>query len=126
MRPCAIVLLLMFVPVAMGAEVAWPGKGDTVYISASFKKIDGPSPVAGIKIQYDIPTCAEFTITKANAEKSVWVVRDAMNGKLRLERAWPPRLHKDKAACEEFMSSAGEPAVERIGNTFKIVPAGSK
>ena len=126
MRPCAIALLLAFIPMAMVAEEAWPGKGDTVYISASFQRIDGPSPVAGIRIQYDLPACGEFTILKASPAKSRWAARDAMKGKLHLEGDWLPRLHRDKAACEAFLAGAGEPAVKRSGNTLRMVTAGSR
>lgn len=42
-RPFTIVV----VPLAVAAEQAWPGKGDTVHIAAAFKKISAQSPVAG-------------------------------------------------------------------------------
>ncbi len=120
-----IFLFLALVPVTVPAQQAWPDKGDTVFISASFNKLDGSFPGAGMKIQYDIPACAEFTIIKADPKKSAWVTKDALNGRQRLQGAWLPRFHKDKPACQAFLSSAGEPGVTRTGDQFRISPAGS-
>ena len=112
--------MLLLVPIAVASEKAWPEKGDTVYISASFKKLSAPSPVAGTQMQYDMPPCAKLEIVKANAKKLKWVAKDPIGGKEKLQGAWLPRMHKAKADCEAQMSSAGEPNVVRSGATFRI------
>jgi hypothetical protein len=117
---------LFFVPLAVASEDAWPHKGDTVYISASFKKLNAASPVAGARMQYDMPACAKVEVVKADVKKSRWVTRDPIGGTERLEGAWLPRMHKTKAECDAQLSADGEPSVERSGETFKIVPAEAK
>ncbi len=126
MRPLAVSFALLFVSLAVASEEAWPRKGDTVYISASFKKLNAPSLVAGARMQYDMPACAKVEIVKEDAKKSRWVTKDPIGGTERLEGAWLPRMHKTKAECEAQLSADGEPGVERSGETFKIVPAEPK
>ncbi len=125
MKLSMIFLFLALDPATVLAQQAWPDEGDTVFISASFNKLDGSFPGAGMKIQYDIPACAEFTIIEADPKKSAWVTKDALNGRQHLEGAWLPRFHRDKTACEAFLSSAGKPGVTRAGDLFRISPAGS-
>jgi hypothetical protein len=126
MRLRVVPLVLALVPLAVAAEQAWPGKGDTVYVSASFKKLSAASPVAGAQMQYDMPPCAALVITKANPKKSLWVTKDPVGGTEHLEGAWLARMHKTKAECEAQHSQDGEPDVVRSGNTFKLVPGESR
>ena len=126
MRMSVVVPVFFLVAMAFASEQPWPAKGDTVYISASFKKLSAPSPVGGAQMQYDMPACAEVVIVKANPKKSLWVTKDPVGGTEQLEGAWTPRMHKSKSECEAQFSSDGEPSVSRSGNTFKIGPSEAK
>ena len=126
MRLHAVPLVLLLVPMSMASEQAWPGKGDTVYISASFKQLSAASPVAGAKMGYDMPPCAALLITKATPKKSLWVTKDPVGGTEQLEGAWLPRMHKTKQECDAQHSTEGEPNVVRSGGAFKIVQSDSK
>ena len=119
----AAFLLASFV---IASESNWPGKGDTVFISVSFKGLNPPSPMAGAKVTFDMPPCAEVEIVKAAPQKNVWIIRDPLNGNEHLEGAWLVRMHKSKSECEAQLSVEKEPAVVRSGATFTIKPQGSK
>lgn len=118
--------VVIVVPWALAAEPAWPSKGDTVYISASFSKLSAASPVAGAQMQYDMPPCAALVITKTSAKKPLWVTKDPIGGTQHLEGVWLARMSKTKAECEAQHSKDGEPNVVRSGNTFKLVEGDSK
>ena len=126
MRLLAVPLALLLVPMALASEEAWPSKGDTVYISASFKKLSAPSPVAGAQMQYDMPSCAKVEMVKTNPKKLLWVTKDPVGATEQLEGAWLPRMHKSKSECEAQFSAEGEPNVVRSGAKFKIFPVGPK
>jgi len=85
MRIHLVPLALPALPIAVASEQPWPGKGDTVCVSAAFKKISAPSPVAGTKMEYDVPTCAALVITKADPKKPLWATREPVGGSERLE-----------------------------------------
>ncbi len=121
MRSRALLLVLTLVPPAVASEQAWPSKGDTVYVSASFKKLEAASPVGGARMQYNMPPCAALLITKVNPKKPLWVTKDPVGGTEQLQGAWLARMHKTKEECEAQHSSAGEPKVVRSGTTFKLV-----
>ena len=121
MKTYVIPFLLMFGLAAVASEHEWPSKGDTIYVSASFKKLNAPSPVAGAQMSYDMPPCAALVVTKANAKKLVWVTKDPVGGTEKLEGGWLPRMHKEKSECETQHSKEGEPNFTRSGTTFKIV-----
>lgn len=121
MRLHVVLLVLASVPPALASEQAWPGKGDTIYVSASFRQLSAASPVAGTKMQYDMPPCAALLITKANPKKPLWVTKDSVGGTEQLEGAWLARMHKTKAECEAQHATDGEPSVVRSGTTFRLV-----
>ncbi len=120
MRLHAVLLIVALVPPAIASDQAWPGKGETIYVSASFKQLSAASPMAGAKMQYDMPACAALVITKANPKKSFWVTKDPVGGTEKLEGAWLAQMHKTKAECEAQHSTDGEPNVVRSGNTFRL------
>ena len=126
MRFYAPYFVLMALPVLLAAESEWPGKGDTVYVSASFKKLTAASPVAGAQMSYDMPSCAALVVTKATAKKLVWVTKDPVGGTEELEGPWLSHMHKSKSECEGQYSKTGEPNVTRSGAMFKIVSTGGK
>jgi hypothetical protein len=117
---------LVFASLAVASESTWPNKGDTVFISASFKGLNPPPLVAGAKVNFDMPPCAEVEIVKATPQKNQWTMRDPLNGKESLVGAWLVRMHKSKSECEAQLSAQGEPVVERSGTTFTIKPQGTK
>ena len=122
MRLYAGLLALVLVPMALASEQVWPSKGDTVYISASFKGLVAASPVAGTKMAYDMPPCAALLITKANPKKLRWTTKDPMGGTEELEGPWLPRMHKAKSECQAQHTTDGEPIVLRDRDAFKMVP----
>lgn len=122
MRLHAGLLVLVLVPMAFASEQPWPSKGETVYISATFKGLVAAAPVAGEKMTYDLPPCAAFMITKANPKKLLWTTKDPMGGTVQLEGPWLPRMHKAKSGCEAQHSTAGEPVVLRDKDAFKMPP----
>jgi hypothetical protein len=126
MRLQLAALVVILVPLAVAAEEAWPSKGDTVHVSASFKKLSAASPVAGAQMQYDMPPCAALVITKTNPKKPLWITKDPVGGTQHLEGGWLARMHRTKAECEAQYSQDGEPNVTHSGNTFKLVPGNPK
>jgi hypothetical protein len=126
MRLYAGLLVLVLVSMAFASEQVWPSKGDTVYISASFKGLVAAAPVAGTKMAYDLPPCAALLITKANSKKLLWITKDPMGGTEELEGPWLPRMHKAKPECVTQHSTDGEPLVLRDKDAFKVVPPDPK
>ncbi len=127
MKLRVVPVLMMFVATLLASENEWPSKGDTVYVSASFKKLSAASPMAGgAQMSYDMPPCAALVITKATSKKLAWVVKDPVGGTEKLEGAWLPLMHREKAECEAQHSKQGEPSVTRSGSTFKIGSADGK
>ena len=122
MRLFAGLLVLVLVPIVLASEQPWPSKGETVYISASFKGLVAAAPVGGTKMAYDLPPCAALLITKANPKKLLWVTKDPMGGTEELEGPWLPRMHKAKSECVTQHSTDGEPIVLRDKDAFKVVP----
>lgn len=122
MRLTALLLIPLFVPLAVASEKEWPGKGDTVYIAASFKGLSADWVVTGAQMKYDMPPCAKLEIVKAKPKKSKWVTKDPVGGSEKLEGAWLSRMHKTKAECEAQISAEGEPSVVRSGSKFKLAP----
>ncbi len=122
MRLYAVLLVLAIVSMTFASEQEWPSKGETVYISASFKGLVAASTVAGGKMNYDLPPCAALAITKANPKKLRWTTKDAVGGTEELEGPWLPRMRKTKAECERQHSTDGEPMVLRDRDAFKMVP----
>ena len=121
MRLRSVPLLMLIVPAVLASENYWPVKGDTVYVSASFKKLKASSPAGGGKMSYDMPACSALMITKADSKKRVWVAKDPLGGTEKLSGGWLTRMHSEKSDCEAQHSKAGEPNVTRSGATFKIV-----
>jgi len=126
MRFHFVPLVLPVLSIVFAAEQPWPAKGDTVYVSAAFKKVSAPSPVAGTKMEYDVPPCAALVVTKADPKKDRWVTKDPVGGSEQLEGSWLPRMHKTKPECEERYATAGEPNIAQSGGAYKIVPVDSK
>ena len=110
---------------AIAAETAPVQAGDTVYIAASFKKIQHPKPIGGASVVYDMAPCRKFTVKKADSAKNVWVVEDAMQNDERLEGPWLPRMFKSEDECKSAAASMGEPQVKKSGMTFKLVESGA-
>ena len=113
-------VLLFLGSAVIASEEPWPGKGESVYVAASFKKLSAASPVAGAQMQYDMPACSKVEIIKANPKKLHWTTKDPVGGTQQLEGAWLPRMHRTKEACEAQMSLEGEPSVVRSGAKFKL------
>jgi len=121
MKRATAPLLLLLMPILLAAENEWPSKGDTVYVASSFKKLTGPSPVAGTQMSYDMPPCAALLVSKSNPKKSKWVTKDPVGGVETLEGAWLSRMHKSKSECEAQHAKEGDPKVTQSGSTFKLM-----
>lgn len=126
MRTIVMTAALLFPLTALAAGETWPGKGDTVYISASLKQVQVAKPVAGAAMQYDMPPCPKLEVVRANLKKLRWVVKDPAGGTEELEGAWLPHMHKDRTECETKWSAHGEPKVEHTGRTYKVLPAAAE
>jgi hypothetical protein len=111
---------------AVASENAWPRKGDTVYISASYEGLSAASPVADAQMKYDLPPCMKLELVKSKPKTLKWVTKDPIGGSEKLEGAWLSHTHQTKAECESQVSSDGEPTVVRSGTSFKIAPDDSQ
>ena len=117
-----VAILLLAVGMVAAAEPSWPSKGDAVFISASFKGIQHPKLVSGASMRYDMPPCKQLTVTKANAKKLSWVVKDPLGNEERLEGQWVPWMFKTEEECKSQSAARGEPKVVKSGMTFTIAP----
>jgi hypothetical protein len=122
MRSYAAPFVLLVASLAFGADAPWPTKGDTVYISASFRGLDPPPAIAGAWGHFHMLPCEPVKVVKANPQSSIWVVRDPLGGTERLEGDWASRIHKTEVECKTQFSTQGEPKVTRSGSTFAIRP----
>ena len=122
MKPLLLVIPLLLSPLTFASDQAWPSKGEKVYVSASFKGLEGKSPVPGASMKYDMPACKELTVTKADAKKQRWTLEDLLGSKETLEGPWESRMHKSETECQSHYSTAGEPDVQRSGMVFRIRP----
>lgn len=124
-RPAALLLLLL-APGALllvsdsAAQDAWPAKGDSLFIAASFRNLSAKSDVPGARMRYDLPACAMLRVMKAKPDKKRWTIEDRMGGQIELLGSWLPRMHKGKMECEAQLGSEGEPAMEREENQFTL------
>ena len=121
MRYKAAVPLLALAMLA-ATDGPWPSKGDAVFILASFKGIQHPKLVSGASMKYDMPPCKQLTVTKANAQKLSWVVKDPLRNEERLEGDWVPWMFKTEEECKSQSAARGEPKVAKSGMTFTIAP----
>jgi len=120
-----VVILLLALGMVAAADASWPSKGDAVFISASFKGIQHPKLVSGASMKYDMPPCKQLTVTKANAKKLSWVVKDPLGNEERLEGEWVPWMFKTEEECKSQSAARGEPKVVKSGMTFAIAPGDS-
>jgi hypothetical protein len=116
------VILLSALAMVAAADASWPSKGDAVFICASFKGIQHPKLVSGASMKYDMPPCKQLTVTKANAKKLSWVVKDPLGNEERLEGEWGPWMFKTEEECKSQSAAGGEPKVVKSGMTFTIAP----
>jgi hypothetical protein len=116
-------LLVLATETAAQEPEPWPGKGDSVYIAASFKGLTGPSTLPGTRAHYDMPACVKLLVVKAKPKKQIWTIDDPMGGTLEISGAWTVRMHRGKTECEAQLSVEGEPAMGRDQNRFTLVKA---
>src|SRR5262245_46383882 len=107
MKRLVPVVTVLFLPCSFASDGAWPAKGDQIYVSASFKGLEGKSPVAGANMKYDMPPCKQLTVTKADAKKQHWTTKDLVGGQETLEGPWESRMHKSEAECKDHYAAAG-------------------
>ena len=105
------------------AQDAWPAKGDSLFIAASFKNLSAKSGVPGARMRYDLPACAMLRVMKAQPKKNRWVIEDRMGGEVELIGPWLARMHKGKIECEAQLGAEGEPNLGRDGNRFTLPQA---
>lgn len=120
-RVALVTLLVLSTGTAAQEPDPWPGKGDAVYIAASFKGLTGPSTVPGTRTHYDMPACVKLLVVKAKPKKLIWTIDEPMGGTLELSGAWTARMHRGKIECEAQLSVDGEPAMGRDQNRFTLV-----
>ena len=132
-RPIAGALLLVSVSAfAQGdgdkAEQApdWPKRGDTVYVAATLTHHQANINFLGVASsghrESEIPACVPMDIKKARPGNEVWITKDPVGGRERLQGPWLPRMHRTESECEEFLERNGEPRIVRNGWIHQIVP----
>ena len=88
-------------------EKAWPQRGDSIYVSASFEGLEAPSLVANARMTYKMPPCKVLVIKKAKPKKLRWITKDLVGGVERLEGDWRVRMHRNEEEVSVLRTPSG-------------------
>lgn len=119
-----MVFIAAVVGVSLAGDKGWPSRGDTVYISASFRNPRGVVTLVGMVPAEDseAPPCIPLKVTRARPDRERWKTKDPAQNVQWLRGPWLSRMHHSPEECRAALAELGQPNVARQGAIHVIVP----